>query len=338
MKKFLIGLVTALTLSASTAYATDSLYSPDFSSNSTLQIQALDTGAFNDMRTLLHFNNGNGPKMIAEPDYFYVGTDKFTDLMAAKASASDVATLSATVSGISAQQPSDWDASSGVTRILNKPTVPTNTNQLTNGAGFITSAPVSSVASKTGVVTLNSDDLADGTTNKLYSATDKTKLAGIASGATANSLDATLENRANHTGTQSVSTITGLATVATSGSYSDLSSKPSIPTVYDGTTARTNPVIIFKSATVASGAAVMYLTADNTSTGTALCPNGVVTSSINPIVNDSTASYQMSWAVTNSNKTLTVTTNNFTTANILTGLLGQAAANGKTVNASVVCY
>lgn len=32
--------------------------------------------------------------------------------------------------------------------------------------------------------------------------------------------------RANHTGTQSVSTITGLATVATSGSYADLSNKP----------------------------------------------------------------------------------------------------------------
>jgi len=35
--------------------------------------------------------------------------------------------------------------------------------------------------------------------------------------------------RANHTGTQSVSTITGLATVATSGAYADLSGKPSIP-------------------------------------------------------------------------------------------------------------
>jgi len=32
----------------------------------------------------------------------------------------------------------DWNASSGVSSILNKPTIPTNTNQLTNGAGFIT--------------------------------------------------------------------------------------------------------------------------------------------------------------------------------------------------------
>lgn len=38
-------------------------------------------------------------------------------------------------------------------------------------------------------------------------------------------------NRANHTGTQSAATITGLATVATSGAYSDLSGKPSLATV-----------------------------------------------------------------------------------------------------------
>ena len=52
------------------------------------------------------------------------------------------------------------------------------------------------------------DDIGDGTTfTKQYSATDKTKLAGIASGATADSSDATLLARANHTGTQTASTI-----------------------------------------------------------------------------------------------------------------------------------
>lgn len=40
--------------------------------------------------------------------------------------------------------------------------------------------------------------------------TDKTKLDGIASGATANSSDATLLNRANHTGAQAISTVSGL--------------------------------------------------------------------------------------------------------------------------------
>jgi hypothetical protein len=58
----------------------------------------------------------------------------------------------------------------------------------------------------------------------------KTKLDGIASGATANSSDATLLNRANHTGTQAAGTITGLASVATSGAYGDLSGRPTLGT------------------------------------------------------------------------------------------------------------
>jgi hypothetical protein len=45
----------------------------------------------------------------------------------------------------------------------------------------------------------------------------------VADGATANQADAFLLSRANHTGTQAASTITGLAAVATSGSAADLS-------------------------------------------------------------------------------------------------------------------
>jgi hypothetical protein len=48
----------------------------------------------------------------------------------------------------------------------------------------------------------------------LFTGADKTKLTGIATGATANSPDATLLNRANHTGTQAGSTVTGLYTAA----------------------------------------------------------------------------------------------------------------------------
>lgn len=46
----------------------------------------------------------------------------------------------------------------------------------------------------------------------LLSAADKTKLDGIATGATANSSDATLLARANHTGVQAISTVSGLQT------------------------------------------------------------------------------------------------------------------------------
>ena len=50
-------------------------------------------------------------------------------------------------------------------------------------------------------------NMVEGTTNKIFTATERTKLSGIATGATANSTDATLLARANHTGTQLKSTI-----------------------------------------------------------------------------------------------------------------------------------
>jgi hypothetical protein len=62
--------------------------------------------------------------------------------------------------------------------------------------------------------TLNQDAVPDGTTNKAFTATNQTKLAGIASGATANSSDATLLARSNHTGIQTASTISDFSTAA----------------------------------------------------------------------------------------------------------------------------
>lgn len=64
----------------------------------------------------------------------------------------------------------------------------------------------------------------------LMAAADKTKLDGVAAGATANATDAQLRDRSTHTGTQAASTITGLATVATTGAYADLSGKPTLGT------------------------------------------------------------------------------------------------------------
>lgn len=43
-----------------------------------------------------------------------------------------------------------------------------------------------------------------------YTTTEKSKLAGVAAGATANSTDAQLRDRATHTGTQAISTVSGL--------------------------------------------------------------------------------------------------------------------------------
>lgn len=107
---------------------------------------------------------------------------------------------------------------------------------------------------------------------------------------------------------------------------------------YEGIVLRSGAFPIIKSATVSSGVAVFYLTDDGTSAGNALFQGGIISDSINVIVNDATASYQMSWALSNSNKTITVTANKLTTANILTGLLGQAQANAAVVKLSVWGY
>lgn len=53
-------------------------------------------------------------------------------------------------------------------------------------------------------------DLGESSTVKYYTLTEKTKLSGVATGATANDTDANLKSRANHTGTQAISTVTGL--------------------------------------------------------------------------------------------------------------------------------
>lgn len=170
------------------------------------------------------------------------------------------------------------------------------------------------------------DDLTDGSTNKGYTSTEKTKLAGIATAATANDTDVNLKNRANHTGTQAESTVTNLTT--------DLANRASI---YVGGTLQSNAKLIVKSATVSSGTAIFYLTDNELVGGNALCPTAVYESSINLYVNDATAAYQWSEVLTNSNKTLTITMNKMTTANILTGLLGQAQANGSSVRLTVLC-
>lgn len=51
---------------------------------------------------------------------------------------------------------SDWNSTSGVSWILNKPTIPTNTNQLTNGSGFITGITNSMITSALGFTPYNS--------------------------------------------------------------------------------------------------------------------------------------------------------------------------------------
>ena len=94
-----------------------------------------------------------------------------------------------------AQVNSDWNAASGVAQILNKPTIPTKTSELTNDSGFTTF---------------------DGDYNSL---TNKPTIpaAQVNSDWNASSGVAQILNKPT------------LATVATTGSYNDLSNKPTIP-------------------------------------------------------------------------------------------------------------
>ena len=84
-----------------------------------------------------------------------------------------------------------------------------------SGGGGATN--LSATASPTGV-TVTSDTgtdaaipLANGTNAGLMAPAQVAKLAGVADGATANATDADLRNRSTHTGTQAISTVTGLA-------------------------------------------------------------------------------------------------------------------------------
>lgn len=58
----------------------------------------------------------------------------------------------------------------------------------------------------------SSDEITQGTTNLFLTSAERTKLSGVAPGATANATDAQLRDRSTHTGTQAISTVSGLQT------------------------------------------------------------------------------------------------------------------------------
>ena len=66
-------------------------------------------------------------------------------------SSTDKTKLNGIAAGAEVNVQSDWNATSGDALILNKPTIPTNNNQLTNGAGYVTSSGVTSVTVGTGL-------------------------------------------------------------------------------------------------------------------------------------------------------------------------------------------
>jgi hypothetical protein len=80
----------------------------------------------------------------------------------------------------------------------------------------------------------------DGTNAGVMTPTQKTKLDGIATGATANDTDANLKNRANHTGTQTASTISDFNTAALAAAPAETTATEGA--LINGATAKSTPV------------------------------------------------------------------------------------------------
>lgn len=82
------------------------------------------------------------------------------------------------------------------------------------GSGGSGGGAVDSVNGQTGIVVLDSDDIDEGSTNLYFTDSERLKLAGIEENATENQADSYLLDRANHTGTQTASTISDFSSSA----------------------------------------------------------------------------------------------------------------------------
>jgi hypothetical protein len=116
--------------------------------------------------------------------------------------------------------------------------------------------------------TLNQDAVPDGAANKAYTATERAKLAGIATGATANSADAALLARANHTGTQAASTIQDFSTAADARVAAGISARlGNVDNTTDANkpvSAATQAALNAKENAVAAGTVSQYYRGDKT--------------------------------------------------------------------------
>ena len=97
----------------------------------------------------------------------------------------------------------------------------------------------------TGTIVMDADDVPDGSSKVVMTTDERNKLAGVASGATANSTDAHLLNRANHTGMQSMSSITNLI-----ASLNDRPTSASVDVIWKGTQAMYDQIVTKDPATL----------------------------------------------------------------------------------------
>ena len=157
-------------------------------------------------------------------DANYVHTDNnFTTTLKDK--------LDGIAAGAEVNVQSDWNQTntSADDYIKNKPTIPTKTSDLTNDSGYISTLPIAGVNTLGAIkVGTNLSIAADGTLSAdAQSITVDSALSSTSTNP--------VENRVINTALGTKANTADLATVATSGSYNDLSNKPTIPTVNDAT-------------------------------------------------------------------------------------------------------
>jgi hypothetical protein len=113
--------------------------------------------------------------------------------------------------------------------VQNKPTIPTKTSELQNDSGYLTEhQDLSSYALKTELHSHSNKSTLDTITpSKITEWDNKSTFSGSYNDLTDKP---TIPSAYTHPSTHPASMITGLSTVATSGSYNDLSNKPTIPT------------------------------------------------------------------------------------------------------------
>ena len=92
---------------------------------------------------------------------------------------------------------------------------------------------------------MDADNVPDGSSKVVMTTDERNKLAGVASGATANSADAHLLNRAHHTGMQSMSSITNLI-----ASLNDRPTSASVDVIWKGTQAMYDQIVTKDPATL----------------------------------------------------------------------------------------
>lgn len=170
------------------------------------------------------------------------------------------------------QVQTDWNAVTGLGVLLNKPTLAAValSGSYSDISGTPTLAPVALSGDYSDLNGLPTLGTAAAQNSTAFDA------AGSASAAQVFSIQ-----RSNHTGTQSVSTITGLATVASSASYSDLTGTPTL-----GTAAAQNSTAFDPAGSAAAAQAFSIQRSNHTGTQSVSTITGLATVSTSGLYSD----------------------------------------------------